>query len=187
MSRTLHRVLGTVLLGLGVLLITQTAGAAVLTWTFADVKFDDNGTLTGSFGFDANTGTYSNIDISVAGGNATFFPDFTYTGANSDVLSSSDDTHLSLVATFAAKDVRSLFMDFADSMTNAGGTIAVLNPAGLGGDSEFRTLSSSPPFGQRGFLPGGTIHAVPEPSSIWFLLALGLGVAAMSRRRRRDV
>ncbi len=170
-------------LGIGTLAVAQNATAVVLTWTFSDVTFDDGGTLGGSFDYDADINAYSNINISTEGGNATFYPDFTYTDANSTILGSSDQTGLSLVVTFAVNDQRRLFMDFDAGLTNAGGTIGVLNPAGLGGDSEFRTLPSSPPFGQRGFLPGGTIHAIPEPSTALFVLALVLGAAAVVRLR----
>jgi len=175
-----------VLFSIGMLLTAQTVGAAVLTWTFANVMFDDGGTLFGSFDFDADTDTFSNLNISTQGGDATFYPDFTYTDANSSILGTSDNEGLRLQVTFGASDTRSLGMDFPDtaSLTNAGGTVDVLNIAGFGGDSEFRTLPSSPPFGQRSFLQGGTVHAIPEPSSALFILALGLGVAAVIRWRR---
>jgi hypothetical protein len=172
-----------VVFGTGILASVQAATAAPLTWTFADVAFDDGGTLSGSFDFDADATLFSNINISVEGGNATFYPDFTYTELNSSVLGSSNEKLLSLVASLGMSDNRSLFMDFESALTNAGGTIGVLNPAGLGGASELRTLPSSPPFGQRGFLPGGTISAIPEPSSTLFVLAFVLGAAAFIRWR----
>ena len=68
MSRTFHRFVATLLLSIGMLLTTQTAVAVVRTWTFANVTFEDGGTLTGSFDFDADTTSYSNIDISTEGG-----------------------------------------------------------------------------------------------------------------------
>ena len=186
MSSTCHRFIATLLLTIGALLTTQTAGAVVRTWTFANVTFEDGGTLNGSFDFDADTDTYSNIDISVAGGDATFFSDFTYTDSNSSVLMSSNEKSLSLFVDLGLSNKRRLFMNFPETapLTNDGGTVDVLNAIGFGGDSEFRTLPSSPPFGQRSFFTGGTVHAIPEPSSVLFMLALGLGAAAMIRRRR---
>lgn len=43
------------------LLISGSAQAFPLQWTVNDVVFDDGGTASGSFFYDADTNTYSNI------------------------------------------------------------------------------------------------------------------------------
>ena len=78
-------------------------------------------------------------------------------------------------------DIRTLFMQFAQPLTNQGGSIVLQNSDGLGGDAEFHTLPSSPPFGQRPFT-SGTVSAIPEPSSAVSLLVLGaLGASVWLR------
>ena len=167
-----------------ILSCTAPAAATVLTWTLHDVVFDDGGTAEGTFDFDADTTTFSNLNISVSGGDATFFPAFVYTPATTHLEDPLTATDLSIHANqVVIGDTRTLFIQFEQPLTNAGGTSVVQNPNGLGGDSEFRTLVTSPPFGQRGFILGGTVTAVPEPSS-FAILAFAALIATLVLKRR---
>lgn len=171
-----------------------------LTWTLNNVTFDDGGNASGTFDYDAGTNTYFGFNISVAGGNTTLFPPFTYSPTTSFLrepldastlrLSSNDIVFVPIPGGGERGDRRTLFIDFEQPLTNAGGTINVQNPAGLGGDAEFNTLPDSPPFGQRR-LTGGTVSAsvgnpspVPEPSSVLGTLAFGaFGTVLLLKRR----
>jgi hypothetical protein len=42
--------------------------AQTLTWTLSGVTFDDGGTGSGSFNYDASTNTYSNVNITTTSG-----------------------------------------------------------------------------------------------------------------------
>ena len=171
---------------------TNSASASPVTWFLNNATFDDGGTAVGNFTFDADTITYTTFNISVAGGDTTLFPPFTYSPATSQILpGASNATALSIVSNDVTvvslpgggtrvDPQRRLFMDFGVPLTNAGDTVGILNPAGLGGDAEFSSLPGfSPPFGQRGFTGGATAAAVPEPSSATLMI---LGVGAFSTR-----
>jgi PEP-CTERM motif len=161
------------------------AVAAVLTWTLHNVAFDDGGTAEGTFNYDADTNTFSDFNISVSGGDATFFPAFVYSTATSHLRPPLSANDLSIDANAVViGDERTLFMQFEQPLTNAGGISVVQNPDGLGGDSEFRTLVTSPPFGQRGFNFGGTVSAVPEPSA-FTLVAFGAAAVGVLLHRKR--
>ena len=53
------------------------ASATPLTWTLTGVTFVDGSTASGTFTFDADTNTYSSIDVMTTGGTA--YPAETYT------------------------------------------------------------------------------------------------------------
>jgi hypothetical protein len=57
---------------------TTPALADTVTWTLTGVTFADGGTASGFFTTDSTLGTLLSVDISVAGGNTTLFPAFTY-------------------------------------------------------------------------------------------------------------
>jgi hypothetical protein len=159
----------------GFLFYSTSASASLLTWTLNNVTFNDGGTSVGSFVYDADTNLFSNFNISVAGGDITLFPPFMYSPATSFLRPPLDATDLSLTSNDLQ---RTLFMMFEQPLTNAGGSILVQNPAGLGGDAEFS--GTSPPFGHRGFT-AGTVDApnaptIPEPST---LTLFGSGILAM--------
>jgi hypothetical protein len=186
-NRSTRVILAVFTLTAGVVLCCPTpAVAAVLTWTLHDVTFDDGGTAEGTFEYDADTNTFSDLNISVSGGDATFFPAFVYSTATSHLRPPLSANDLSIDANVVViGEQRTLFMQFEQPLTNAGGISVVQNPDGLGGDSEFRTLVTSPPFGQRGFELGGTVSAVPEPSSFG-IVAFGALTASLLLKRRRQ-
>lgn len=171
------------------------ASAAPLSWVFQDVTFDDGGILFGSFDYDTETNMYSNFSITVNGGNTTLFPSFSYSPASSFLrdpleattlsISSNDSVLVPIPGGGFREDRRTIFIDFDQPLTNTGGSISIQNPAGLGGDAEFNTLPTSPPFGQRAFT-NGTVASVPvpEPTSILGLLILGTLGASSAKKRK---
>ncbi|NEO46713.1 MAG: hypothetical protein F6K55_22380 [Moorea sp. SIO4A3] len=176
------------------------ASAAPLSWVFQDVTFDDDGILFGSFDYDAEANLYSNFSITVTGGNTTLLPSFSYSPATSFLRAPLDATNLSITSNDSIVDTglfitnrRNLFIEFEQPLTNAGGSIGILNPAGIGGDAEFNALraSVSPVFPRRGFASGTVVsvpvpESVPEPSFILGLIALsslGLGSTAFRKAK----
>ncbi|WP_287356553.1 PEP-CTERM sorting domain-containing protein [Moorena sp. SIO3B2] len=172
--------------------------ASALTWVFQNVKFDDGADLIGQFDF--SNGEYSNFLIEPTGGDTALFPPFIYSPSTSFVLGSSDSRSLSLRSNatvlvpifggpqFRIDSMRSLFIDFAQPLTEAGGSIDLQRTAGLGGDSEFSSLSTSPPFGNRALVSGSVVSVpVPEPTStIGFLTLSTLSAASILKRNLKS-
>jgi len=155
--------------------------ASALTWVFQDVRFDDGAELIGQFDF--SDGEYSNFLIEPIGGDTDLFPPFIYSPTTSSVLDISDSTSLNLVSNetvlvpifggsqFRTDPIRSLFIDFAQPLTEAGGSVDIGPTIGLGGDSEFSSFATSPPFGQRALVSGSVVSVpvsvpVSEPTTI---------------------
>ncbi|AFY72106.1 hypothetical protein Pse7367_3885 (plasmid) [Thalassoporum mexicanum PCC 7367] len=115
--------------------------AEALTWRFDNVEYVIGGTITGSFDYDADTNTYSNIDIiSTAGSsgafeNGRFYPGpfINYTGTSSSGFGSPAPRNYVSNMVIGESSV-SFFLDleFARPLTNAGGTIDLINRTNLG-------------------------------------------------------
>ncbi len=64
----MKKLLASLALTLSMMGFASTANAVPIKWTLIDIVFDDGGTATGSFVYDAETDTYSNIRISTTSG-----------------------------------------------------------------------------------------------------------------------
>lgn len=53
---------------LGLIAITATAHAVPIQWTLSEVTFEDDGTASGSFVYDADTNVYSNVRLTTTTG-----------------------------------------------------------------------------------------------------------------------
>ena len=154
----------TVLSTLSVAGASSPVQAAILTWQLNDVVFEDGGTATGSFGFDADTNDYSDINITVEGpafdGNSLNFTD--------DVVVLGDNEGLGLINLELPVPAVGFFWD--TPLTNAGGTIDIA----FGSYGTIFNLLSSDPV----FLTSGSVTAQPIPEPLTLLatgVALGFG------------
>jgi hypothetical protein len=153
--------------------VPSIASADGITWTLSGVTFDDGGTASGSFVFDALTNTYSSIDITTSAG--SLFGGATYTGIDPGFPSTSGQ--LILVTNPLLSDLTGtgvLELDFGP-LTNLGGTFPVVaegegtcDDAGCTSGTELRTTTA-------GSVTATT--ATPEPST---LLLLVMGVAGLA-------
>jgi hypothetical protein len=104
-------------------LFSLPAYAVPVVWSVDGLARADGGTVSGSFTYDADTNTYSAINVTTTAGASTL-PGQTYAGFDP---ASSDATGLILEQTQGAADLtgqNSLFLAFpGPGLTNAGGTI----------------------------------------------------------------
>jgi hypothetical protein len=160
------------------------AAASPIQWTLTDVLFEDGGTASGSFIYDADTNAFSAIAINTSGG--TLAPPATYTAV---IFGTAGDAALVPAAGPDLTGASLLQLVFQFPLTNAGGLVFLVDPF-------FPTASSfeggclnaactSVDFG-RLMVDGGIIgtpaSVVPLPAAAW-LLGPALGLLAALRRR----
>jgi hypothetical protein len=179
--------------GLAALLAGTSAQAAMKLWTINNAVFNDGGTWTGSFEWDATTQTFGNYSWTVSGGDTTTFPAVTYNNANAVVAAShgnfaygTDQIHLYSFNTTAADPnvlFRSLYLTTVAELPNTGGTMQLDFTSGYAAGecdncAPYRPLVSG--FLTSDITPGG----VPEPAN-WALMIGGIGMIGMSGRYAR--
>jgi hypothetical protein len=168
------------------------AHAANLTWTINDFNYSGHfAGLTGSFDYDADTGVFSNINIT-----SSAQLGFTYTDPNVSLIQWHDGTSndystypypsLRLI-TDVPGELHDLHFFFSDQLTNNGGTISLVDtPYGTTEDICFNdgygcsTPSSSFYTGLDGT---GTISAVPIPAAAWLFGSALAGLGWMRRKQ----
>ena len=178
MNQLAFRGLITALLLFVLLCVPSIASADGITWTLGGVTFEDGGTASGSFVYDALTNTFSNIDITTTSGSA--FAGTTYNALSGEFGSNSTGMLLGASGDLTNTDL--LFLLFGSALTDSGGT-AVLIGVGEGTcDNTNCSLSTL----DRSLTGGELVGTVttPEPSTLSFLtLALvTLMVVAVIRK-----
>ena len=168
------------------LLMMSGMQAAPLTWTLQDVVFDDGGTASGSFVFDADTGTYESIAITTTPSvGAGLFPtESFYTDVSNFLGEPIPGSNFLWRADNLGGDltgVSGILLDwFPGVLTNAGGTFLL----DLAFNSETKCANPDCSLSAGGRQPiSGSITAIPIPAAAW-LFAGGLGLLGWVRRRR---
>lgn len=168
------------------LLASVGAHAVPVQWTVQGAAFDDGGTLTGSFVWDADTHAVVSYDLWVSGGNTAKFAPFNYKNGTADntrawagsyIFFDTDLFNPPWVYAF-----RQLRLPVSPSMlTNPGGRLSfdLRDP-----DIALECFNCSP---SRFLVSGGLTTGVPEPATAG-LLALAVSAFALAGRagaRRR--
>jgi hypothetical protein len=146
------------------------ARAVGLTWTLNDVKFDDGGTATGTFDYDADTDTLNNLDIEVTG------PAFEFSGLGSSITFTDSSFSFAgpgggLLAAEPSFPFPFVGLQFETPLTNAGGEIDIT----LGSYGTLLTFLNGPAL-ESGTVASKPTEEIPEPLTILGTgLALGFG------------
>jgi hypothetical protein len=179
------------------LLTNGLAWAVPVQWTLEDVTFAEElydgfvgtgefiygGAATGSFVYDADTNTYSDIAITTEAGTNLWFNSRTYDGEGTSWIyppidgASSDGLLLTEESGLLAAGDRTLILAFSSSLTNAGGTIALATYP-----------ESSERFDAGAFLSyrqivSGSVSSsvVPLPAAVWLFGSALVGLGYLRR------
>jgi len=170
------------------------AQAAPLQWTLTDVTFDDGGTATGSFVYDADSNTYSNIALKTTAGTAGAAADFRTKCTTAHCGTFPSD--LFFIASAEQSDLTNvplLDIELPAPLSNTPGTVDLefgmsflcSNAACTGVGDGLRIFTTGKLVGAPYIAPPAAPTSVPATSA-WSLglLAMLLAAAAMLQRRR---
>lgn len=156
------------------ILWVQCTLADVIHWSFQDVRFDDGGTASGSFSYDADNGVYSSISITTNAGSRFLGASYvTY----DPMLSSPTQLWAFAPAPSSFSGLAVFKPVFSSPLTDAGGTIALLSVF-LTSDEEISNADFSQITVLR--MATGSVTSVPESSAAQ-LIVLGLLAVFMSK------
>jgi len=147
--------------------------AMPVEWNVDALVFDDGGTGSGTFTYDADTNTYSDIDIVTTAGSG--FSGASYIDVNI-VAGVSADSFVAMIYPLAGLPV--LQLSFAAPLTGAGGIVAIDGYAeSICGDGcEY-------PAGDYRYISSGQVSAVPIPAAVWLF---GSALAGLGWLRRKQ-
>lgn len=157
--------------------VPSIASADGIPWVLAGVTFDDGGTASGSFVYDAVTNTYSAINVTTTTG-ATL-TGATYTSL-SDIAGSSNTGFLFGPNNSSDLTGASFLMWLFDApLTNSGGIVQVSLPPPTDSIEAICTSLDCSTFSSRSITGGevvGTAVATPEPATFSLV---GMGLVAL--------
>jgi len=163
------------------ILMAASASADQVTWDITG-QFDDGGTISGSFVYDADLNQFSSIDVTTSAGSVLSGALYTLP----DPCCGSVPYFLLFVTTTGDLTGTPVFSDYLVSpMTDAGGTIDLATSgAPIFAEESCANANCTGPAGLERAVISGDVSSVPEPST--FLLVLPLGVLMAALRRERD-
>ncbi len=175
---------------LAVTVLSVTATAAPVTWTinnatvFSNISYD-TATFYGSFNYDADTNTYSNLNIKaeifVNQGRDDWYHD-------GDVYILAGPFNVSLPGSATQLNAKHsyppygydtfLTLNFGSALTGAGGTVAITSGT-IVGTLDFYSETDESAY----LLPGATVSAaVPVPAAVWLFASALAGLGWMRRK-----
>lgn len=174
------------------------AHAVPVQWTLSGFTFTDGGTASGSFVYDADTNTYSSVNITTTAGSV--LAGASYTDESPGYASTAT---VGLFVTTTVGDLTgtpALALFYAGGLTNAGGAVPITTTTNVEGTCNNPTCNGG--TGLRSLAAGASLNGVvvppppppPAPSSepvptltVWALVMLVvlLGFVGLLRLRHR--
>ena len=153
------------------------AKAVPVTWTLQDWTFNDGGSASGSFVYDADTNTFSDMFIATTNGSER-------TGAIYGETISGGNNAFSAVPFAGFPSLVSspnLVVMFAEQLTNLGGVVDVF----MGQEATCNNATCTSLTGPVRFLEdGASVSAVPIPAALPLFLAGLVALVTVGRRKR---
>jgi hypothetical protein len=106
------------------------AQAEPVRWHLVDIKFADGGVASGSFDYDADTNTYSNVAVTSTSGDAFPGAEYRFGMLIAEFTPSATSVNFSPSAQPAHSEGE-FALAFASALTNGGGTVAVATEGSL--------------------------------------------------------
>jgi hypothetical protein len=167
--------------------LSVTVNATPVQWTLQDVVFNDGGSATGSFFYDADTNVYSDISITTTAGSLSAGQFYEF--ENPELNPSAWGLKLVAIAdpitgTAAFNLNLNTSTGIPKSMTNAGGTIDLGTNAFEAACywNGYSNCTSFGGVGSRNVLTG-TVSAVPIPAAVWLFGSALAGLGWMRRKQ----
>jgi len=192
-----------------VLLFSSVASAQPIKWTLNNVIFSDGGTASGSFFYDAETNTVSEVNIVTEGGDPTDTtpPSFYWLGPTTYTEGAMDNSLLLELETNIGSDWKaSLIFWFSDpedssvsadpqQLTTSGGVYNIANHPNEAWPEWRRefiyeidcvtSCGSGDRQSAKRYIVSGTVSAVPLPAAFW-LFASGIGLLGWVKRKNSN-
>lgn len=159
------------------------AEAAPIRWVLQDVLFDDGGTASGSFVYDADTNTLSAISVTTTDGAVLLGSVYEFANFEAGLLDA--DSVLLVAAANPGAGTPAFNINLESAMTNAGGTISLaMAPPPLTFESTCLISNCTQFFSIDRVTVSGSITTVPVPAALWLLASaiLYLGAGAIKCR-----
>ena len=154
--------------------------AIPVTWTLQGVAFDDGGVASGSFTYDADTNTYSDIALITTNGSTlngavygyvnTYYP---FIDADSIIFADSPSADLS--------DAQQLVLFFAEDLTSSGGSVG-FRPTLSSVEVLCGNTQCSVSDGTERQIVAGYVTAVPIPAAAWLFGSALAGLGWLKRK-----
>ncbi len=146
-------------IGIAILLLAALAGiasATPVTWTLSGVAFSGGGTASGSFVYDADTNTYSSVNITTTTGGTRSGATYIAACLGTGVTCSATTLQLFTAAAGPFTGLPNWYINFSTALTNSGGTKTVTG----GQESNCPNAGcSSPQAPSRSVSAGGQVTA----------------------------
>jgi hypothetical protein len=163
------------------ILLTASASANQVTWDITG-QFDDGGTISGSFVYDADLNQFSSIDVTTSAGSV--LSGALYTLPDPCCISAAN--FLLFVTATGDLTGTPVFSDFLVSpMTDAGGTIDLATSGPLFSEESCANPICGGPAGPERSVISGDVSSVPEPNTFLLVLPLCVLMAALLRQREK--
>ena len=146
------------------LLSAMTIQATPVKWEISGLIFDDGGSGSGYFVFDADTAAVSDWEIDVAGGTTTELPAIQYNVNNSSSDVRATDLYDELTIVFDI-GLRQLMITPFSSLTNSGGSIEIDTQSYVSGAGSIECISCVSDNDPYRNIDGGTLTASSASSS----------------------